>query len=67
MITDEELRLAMRAGYFAIVNNKKFEVGCYANGNGQSINFYEAAKILLCKAEGLDPDEVTIEVNGRKF
>lgn len=67
MITDEKLRLAMRAGYFAIVNNKKFEMGCYANDNGQRIGFYEAAKILFCKAENLDPDEVTIEVNGRKF
>ena len=54
--------LAMLAGYFAIVNNSnKYKGAIYRTANGQDIEFMEAAKILLCKVKGIDPDEVILQ------
>lgn len=59
-LKDEKLRLAMRAGAFAIRNSKKFQSGWFVS-DGEEIPWLEAEKILLCTAEGLNPDECEIK------
>lgn len=60
---DDKLRVAMLAGYYAIINNKKLEGCLYHNyENGDEISFYEAAKILICAANGLDPEQHELKV-----
>lgn len=57
---NDKLRLAMRAGAYAIKNSKLCSVGEFVHGN-ETISWLEAEKILLCTAEGLDPDECEIK------
>ena len=60
---DDKLRVAMLAGYYAIINNKKLEESLYHNyENGDEISFHEAAKILICAAKGLDPEQCELKV-----
>ena len=60
---DDKLRKAMMAGYYAIINNKKLEGSLYHNfENGDEISFREAAKYLVCTANGLDPEKHEVEV-----
>ena len=56
----EPLKIAMRAGAFAIRNSKKYQGGWFKSGNDE-IQWLEAEKILLCTAEGLNPDECEIK------
>lgn len=56
----EPLKLAMRAGAYAIRNNKKYQSGWFKSGDDE-IQWLEAEKILLCTAEGLNPDECEIK------
>ena len=61
---EDKLRVAMMAGYYAIINNRKLEGSWYHNfENGDEISFHEAAKYLICTAKGLDPENHEIEVN----
>ena len=60
MELDDKLKLAMRAGAFAIRNSKLCPVGYFAHGN-EEIPWIEAEKILLCTAEGLNPDECELK------
>lgn len=55
MEMNDKLRLAMRAGAFAIRNSKKYQGGWFRSGE-EKIPWLEAEKILLCTAEGLNPD-----------
>lgn len=57
---DNKLKLAMRAGAFAIRNSKLCPVGDFVHGN-EKIPWIEAEKILLCTAEGFDPDECELK------
>lgn len=57
---DEKLKLAIRAGAFAIRNSKKYQGGWFVSGD-EKIPWLEAEKILLCTAEGLNPDEYEIK------
>ena len=57
---NDKLRLAMRAGAFAIRNSKKYQSGWFRSGD-EKIPWLEAEKILLCTAEGLNPDECEIK------
>lgn len=59
MEMNDKLRLAMRAGAFAIRNSKKYQ-GWFTSGD-EEIPWLEAEKILLCTAEGLNPDECEIK------
>ena len=56
----EPLKIAMRAGAFAIRNSKKYQGGWFKSGNDE-IQWLEAEKVLLCTAEGLNPDECEIK------
>lgn len=56
----EPLKLAMRAGAYAIRNNKKYQSGWFKSGDDE-IQWLEAEKLLLCTAEGLNPDECEIK------
>jgi hypothetical protein len=49
----------MRAGAYAIRNNKKYQSGWFKSGDDE-IQWLEAEKLLLCTAEGLNPDECEI-------
>ena len=60
MEMNDKLRLAMRAGAFAIRNSKKYHGGWFKSGE-EEIPWLEAEKILLCTAEGLNPDECEIK------
>lgn len=53
---NDKLKLAMRAGAFAIRNNSSLHNGCF-----DEMPWTEAEKILICTAEGLDPDEWEIK------
>lgn len=55
----DQLKLAMRAGAYAIRNNKKYQSGWFKSGDDE-IQWLEAEKLLLCTAEGLNPDECEI-------
>ena len=60
----EPLKLAMRAGAYAIRNSKLCSVGEFVHGNihgSETISWLEAEKILLCTAEGINPDECEIK------
>lgn len=57
---NDKLRLAMRAGAYAIRNNKKYQSGWFKSGDDE-IQWLEAEKVLLCTAEGLNPDECEIK------
>lgn len=57
---DEKLKLAMRAGAYAIRNNKKYQSGWFKSGE-EVISWSVVEKILLCTAEGINPDEYEIE------
>ena len=57
---DNKLKLAMRAGAFAIRNSKKYHGGWFRSGD-EKIPWLEAEKILLCTAEGLNPDECELK------
>lgn len=56
MEINEKLKLAMRAGAYAIRNNSSLQNGCFIG-----MPWIEAEKILICTAEGLDPDEWEIK------
>ena len=60
MEMNDKLRLAMRAGAFAIRNSKEYHVGWFMSGY-EAIPWLEAEKTLLCTAEGLNPDECEIK------
>lgn len=63
MEMNDKLRVAMTAGYYAIINNKRLEGSHYHNfENGDEISFHEAAKILICAANGLDPEQHELKV-----
>lgn len=64
MEMNDKLRLAMRAGAFAIRNSKKYHGGWFKSDD-EEIPWLEAEKILLCTAEGLDPDEWEIKHDDR--
>lgn len=57
---NDKLKLAMRAGAFAIRNSKKYNSGRFRSGD-EVMAWLEAEKILLCMAEGLNPDEYEIK------
>lgn len=59
MEMNDKLRLAMRAGAFAIRNSKKYHGGWFESDD-EEIPWLEAEKILLCTAEGLNPDECEV-------
>lgn len=63
MRLDDKLKLAMRAGAYAILNNKRLqdEYMIVSNDNKQSIAWKEAAKYLLCAVDGLNPDEYDLQ------
>ena len=56
MEINEKLKLAMRAGAYAIRNNSSLQSGSFG-----TMSWTEAEKILICTAEGLDPDEWEIK------
>lgn len=63
MEINDKLRLAMRAGAYLIRNklNCSSRDGLFADlKTNQTISWSEAEKILLCTAEGLNPDECEI-------
>ena len=60
MEMNDKLRLAMRAGAFAIRNSKKYQGGWFTSDD-EKIPWLEAEKILLFTAEGLNPDECEIK------
>lgn len=63
MEMNDKLRVAMTAGYYAIINNKRLEGSHYHNfETGDEISFHEAAKILICAANGLDPEQHELKV-----
>lgn len=61
MEMNDKLRLAMLAGAFAIRNSMKDKSGVYGNAERGIIDWKEAEKILLCTAEGINPDECEIK------
>lgn len=63
MEMNDKLRVAMLAGYHAIINNKKLEGSLYHNYETEDeMSFNEAAKILICAANGLDPEQHELKV-----
>lgn len=61
---NDKLRLAMRAGAYLIRNklNCSSRDGLFADPKtNQTISWSEAEKILLCTAEGINPDECEIK------
>lgn len=60
MEMNDKLRLAMRAGAYAIRNNKKYQSGWFKSGE-EVISWSVVEKILLCTAEGINPDECEIK------
>lgn len=57
--TNDKLKLAMRAGAYAIRNNEKYQSGWFKSGE-EVMSWSVVEKILLCTAEGLDPDEYEV-------
>ena len=63
MEMNDKLRVAMTAGYYAIINNKRLEGSYYHNfETGDEMSFHEAAKILICTAKELDPKQCELKV-----
>lgn len=60
MELDDKLKLAMRAGAFAIRNSKNYHDGLFCSC-GKMIPWLEAEKILMCTAEGINPDECELK------
>ena len=66
----DELKTAMRAGAYAIINAKRnqFISGIYAerDDNDNLVNkmsFKEAAKVLMCVGRGINPEGTEIEID----
>lgn len=56
---DEKLKLAMRAGAYAIRNSRKYKEGWFVS-EGKEIPWLEAEKWLECVSRGLNPEECEV-------